>query len=184
MARPSSYRNLKPLDGEALERLAIGYVGRYATTRAKLAIYLRRKLGERGWAEAEEGAEGGGMARIDAIVARFADVGYVDDRGFAEARAAAYARRGYGARRLSERLRADGIAEEDADTAHAAADDNAWAAALAFARKRRIGPFARTEGDPDVRRRALGAMLRAGHAMDVARRIVNAAPDEIPDEFA
>ncbi|ARS27063.1 regulatory protein RecX [Sphingomonas sp. KC8] len=182
MARSSSYRNLKPLDGEALERLAIGYVGRYATTRAKLAAYLHRKLGERGWEGPADAPEGGASAHIDAIVARFADVGYVDDRGFAEARAASYARRGYGARRLNERLRADGIAEDDAATARAAADENAWAAALAFAQKRRIGPFSRSATDIDMRRRALGAMLRAGHSMDVARRIINAMPGEIPEE--
>jgi len=36
-----------PLDAEGLERLGLFYAGRYATTRAKLADYLRRKLRER-----------------------------------------------------------------------------------------------------------------------------------------
>ena len=32
-----------------MQDLALRYVGKYATTRAKLAAYLARKLRERGW---------------------------------------------------------------------------------------------------------------------------------------
>ena len=41
-------RPLPPLDQPALERAALRYVERYATTRAKLVAYLHRKLRERG----------------------------------------------------------------------------------------------------------------------------------------
>ncbi|WP_380875078.1 regulatory protein RecX [Sphingomonas sp. DBB INV C78] len=157
-----------------MERLAIGYVGRFATTRAKLAAYLRRKLVEREW-------QGDGPPPVEAIVARFTAAGYIDDTSFAQARAASYQRRGYGERRLAERLRADGIQDEDAAVAREAAVANAMEAALAFARKRRIGPFASEVSDQDGRRRALAAMLRAGHPMDLARRIVLSAPGDVPD---
>ncbi|HYZ48955.1 MAG TPA: RecX family transcriptional regulator, partial [Sphingomonas sp.] len=43
-------RGAAPLDAPALERFALRYVERYATTRARLADYLSRKLRERGWA--------------------------------------------------------------------------------------------------------------------------------------
>jgi regulatory protein len=42
-------RALPPLDQAALQELALRYVGKYATTRAKLRAYLGRKLRERGW---------------------------------------------------------------------------------------------------------------------------------------
>ena len=170
-------RAIPPLDRAALERLAIVYVGRYATTRARLRTYLIRKLRERGWAE--EGA-----APIEALVERCAALGYVDDRQFATARAASLGRRGYGARRVGDALRAAGIAEPDAAPARAEADEAAWTTAVAFARRRRIGPFAVVAADPDRRRKALAAMLRAGHALDIARRLIDTAPDEAfdPDE--
>ena len=38
-----------PLNAAKLEELALGYVGRFATSRAKLLSYLKRKLRERGW---------------------------------------------------------------------------------------------------------------------------------------
>lgn len=162
-----------PLDGAGLERAALFYAGRYATTRARLRDYLRRKLRERGWAEA-------GEPPVDALVGRMAEMGYVDDRAFAAARGAALGRRGYGARRVDGALRAAGIGEEDGAAARQAAEDDAWTAALRFAERRRIGPFATAPGDRAAREKALGAMVRAGHSTGVARRIVDARPGEIP----
>src|SRR4051812_28574362 len=43
----------RPLDERSLDERAIAYVGRYATTRARLADYLKRKVAERGWAGTE-----------------------------------------------------------------------------------------------------------------------------------
>jgi len=163
------HRALRPLDTAALEALALAYVGRYATTRARLADYLRRKLRERGWDDISE-------PPVPAIVARLAELKYVDDAAFADARGAALARRGYGGRRVAQALAAAGVGEADSAGARAAMQGGALAAALAFARRRRIGPFASVEPDRDQRRRALAAMLRAGHAPDLSRRIVNALP--------
>ncbi len=163
-----------PLDDERLEQAALFYVGRYATTRARLAAYLRRKLVERGWAGTAE-------PPVDALVARMAGLGYVDDRAFATARAAALGRRGYGARRVGAALHAAGVEEADARDAKADADARAWQSALRFAQRRRIGPFAEQEADRNAREKSLAAMMRAGHPPDLARRIISARPGEIPE---
>lgn len=164
---------MPPLDAVKLERLALHYVGRYATTRAKLATYLERKLRARGWA-----GEGDAPPPVAALCERMVDAGYIDDRGFAEARGAALSRRGYGRRRIAAALAGAGIAEADRGDAMARAGETAWEAAMAFARRRRLGPFAPVKADRDAARKAIGAMLRAGHEMDIARRIVAAGPDE------
>jgi regulatory protein len=163
-----------PLRGDDLERLALFYAGRYAVTRAKLRAYLARKLRERGWGD-------DGEPPVEALVARFAELGYVDDRAFAEAKAQSLGRRGYGARRLDQALRVAGIEEADGAAARAQADADAWAAALRFAERRRIGPFAAALADPPAREKALAAMLRAGHPLALARRLVTARPGEIPE---
>jgi regulatory protein len=163
-------RPVPPLDTAALERLALRYVERFATTRGKLTAYLQRKIRERGW--------DGPPADPAALAERMAGLGYVDDRAFAEARAQALARRGLGARRVSQDFRAAGIAEEDAAELAPVIAGRAADTALAFARRRRIGPFG--DGNPDraVREKQLAAMLRAGHGFDLARRIVALAPGE------
>ena len=110
-----------------------------------------------------------------------ATLGYVDDRAFAAARASALSRRGYGARRVGAALHAAGIAEEDAADAREIAASQAWQAALRFAERRRIGPFAQVEMDRPARDKALASMLRAGHPMGIARRFVAARCGEIPE---
>jgi regulatory protein len=163
-----------PLDREGLDRLALHHAGRYATTRHKFRAYLERKLKERGW-------EGPTDPDVEALVERFAELGYVNDAAFAAAKAGALHRRGYGDRRVAQALRGAGIEEEIAAQARVELSDGAWAAALRFAEKKRIGPYAAEPADRIAREKAIAAMLRAGHPFDTARRIAAAAPGEIPE---
>ncbi len=159
-------RNPRPLDAPRLEELALAYVARFATSAAKLEGYLRRKLRERGW-------DGEGAAPVAEIVARFVAAGYIDDAVFARARTGSLLRRGYGVRRIGQALDAAGIAEDVRAEVRAAPAEQRRAA-LALARKRRIGPFGPDGADRAVREKQLAAMLRAGHPLDSARELVNA----------
>lgn len=164
----TSYRHTKvrkPLDTDALNRLALHYVGRYATTTSKLGSYLRRKVLERGWSEPDP-------ADIDTIVARCAELGYVDDRAFAETRAASLGRRGYGGRRIGAALQGAGIGRDIAATVMPD-DESALRAAEVYARRKRIGAFGDGGTDPKLRQRQFAAMLRAGHSFDLAKRFTD-----------
>ena len=167
-------RGARPLDEAALERIGLRYVERYATTRAKLSAYLDRKIRERGWA-------GEAAPALDRLVERFAGLGYVDDAAFASARATSLTRRGYGLRRVSASLRAAGIVDADAAPIEEAAREDAWQAALTFARRKKIGPFAAAVADRPAREKALAAMLRAGHDVGVARRVIALEPGVVPE---
>ena len=166
-------RKPPPLDAAALERLALRYVERFATTRGRLADYLARKVHERGW----EGA----AADPKEVAERLAALGYVDDRAYAEARATAMTRRGLGARRIAGAFRQAGIREADAEAVAPAIAESAGEAALAFARRRKIGPWARDAPDRPTAERQIAAMLRAGHRFDLARRIVALSPGVEPE---
>lgn len=162
-----------PLDAAALERLALRYVERFATTRARLAAYLARKIRERGW--------DGAAADLETLVEKLAELGYIDDRAFGEARAAAMGRRGLGKRRVTGALHNDGIDEADSAAIVPAVEARAVETALAFARRKRIGPFAADQAERAVREKQIAAMIRAGHDFALARRIVGMAPDEVFD---
>lgn len=166
MRHLSPKRVPKPLDSARLEELALAYVARFATSAAKLEAYLRRKLRERGWAGEDEP----GLA---ALVDRFVRNGYVDDRAFALARGGSLLRRGYGRRRIDQALGAAGIAEDLRDEARGSVAAQR-SAALALARKRGFGPFSAVELDRPRREKQVAALLRAGHPLDSARRIVDA----------
>jgi regulatory protein len=163
-----------PLDAAALERLALRYVERFATTRGRLAAYLTRKIRARGW--------DGEAVDTDALAERFADLGYVDDRGFADTKGAALGRRGYGARRVAETLRAAQVDAADSAAAIESARAAALDSALALARRRRIGPYAAAPpADQKARARQVAMLVRGGHAPALAYRIVDCPPGEPPE---
>lgn len=153
-----------PLDEASLREMALDYAARYATTRLKLLRYLGRKLKERGWA-------GSQPPDPEALAERLAGLGYVDDAAWAAMKGRAMAARGLGRRRVEEALAAAGVAAPDRGLPPD--EQQALAIAIDFARRKRLGPFARAgQGDRLVRQKAMAAMLRAGHAADVARRVL------------
>ncbi|KTF69753.1 RecX family transcriptional regulator [Sphingomonas sp. WG] len=170
---PHTPRAKPPLDAGSLERLALRYVERFATSRGKLAAYLDRKIRERGWS-GDAGPDPADIAE------RMAARGYVDDRLFAEARVRSMARRGLGARRVSMALRQDGIASDDAEDLAEAIEADAVASAITFARRRRLGPYAAEPADRELKHKQLSAFLRAGHSPQIALRILNMLPGEDP----
>jgi regulatory protein len=164
-----------PLNAGRLQDLALFYAGRFATTRAKLTAYLTRKLRERGW-------DGDDAPDPEAISERMAELGYVDDAGYAAMKAGALTRAGYGARRVGQALGAAGIGQADGAAALESAASDAWLSAERFARKKRIGPFAAEAADRPQREKQIAAYLRAGHRFDVARKWVDAPPGDVPEE--
>ena len=174
MAASPLRKSRPPLDATKLEELAISYVGRFATSRAKLKAYLGRKLRERGWS-------GAGEPPIDALADRLTELGYVDDRAYALAKARSLSSRGYGRGRVRQALVQAGIAEENAGDANDLAATEAYRAALRFARRRSFGPFADSKPDARNRERAIAAMIRAGHEFGLARTIIDLGPGEFPD---
>lgn len=164
----------RPLDDSALHELALRYVGKYATTRAKLRAYLDRKIRERGWS-------GERTADLEALADRFAELGYVDDASFALAKSRALSSAGYGKRRLADKLRLAGVEEADSRDAMEAADHSAVTAALRFAERRKIGPFSIEAADRPAREKAIAAMVRAGHPYALARAIADLPPGAAVD---
>lgn len=121
---------------------------------------------ERGWADSVP------LPDIERLVSEFARLGYVDDEAFAAARVTSLARRGYGEKRLSMALRQAGIAASSAETAAHLDPESARNAAIAFARRKRLGPFGPPSTDAKARARAVAAFLRAGHSFEIAREIL------------
>lgn len=177
--QPNRKKSIRPLSRASLEELALTYVARFATSAGKLSAYLRRKLRERGWQGQEDGAE---EPDLSAIVARFVTLGYIDDAGYARAKAGGLLRRGYGERRVEQALAAAGIGDDDRSAARASERERRNAA-LVMACKRRFGPFSPVEPDAARREKQVAALLRAGHPLASARVLVNAASIEAAESW-
>jgi regulatory protein len=84
-------------------------------------------------------------------------------------------------------LKAAGIGEEEGAEGRDHAEAEAVSAALRFARRRRVGPFAESAPrDPREKEKALAAMIRAGHGFELSRAILALPPgsDVDPDQLS
>ena len=147
--------------------------------RRKLERYLRRKLRERGW-------DGRGRAgRLAALVERFVARGYVDDAAYARAQerracCGAATARGGSTRRWARRASPRKLRDEvrAGRGGRAARGAGAGPQAPASARSATAPP------DRAAREKQIAAMLRAGHPLDSARELVDAASVEAAEEWA
>jgi len=172
----ASRRGPKRATAKHLENAALWYLQRFAASAESLRRVLLRRVEKSARAHGTDRAEG--AAIVEDIVARFRRTGLLDDRTYASGRALSLHRRGVSANGIHARLRAKGVAAEDIDAALAGLADEAvepeLAAAMAYARRRRIGPY-RTRGDRDqMRERDLAALARQGFDYDTARTVIDA----------
>ena len=169
----------KPITEAGLHAAALRYLERFAASAEMVRRVLARRVERAVRAGLTERADGTRL--IGRVVGRLVAVGVVDDAGFAEAKTRSLNRRGASTRAIRARLAAQGLGAEQVGAALAAlqADggDPELAAAVALARRRRLGPF--RAGDRAAHRlRDLGVLARAGFGGEVARRVIDAAPDE------
>ncbi len=169
-----------------LHDAALAHLARFAATEAGLVRVLDRRIDR--WARAA-GAEGtldpdaiAGVQQAGRLAARevaraLVQSGVVDDTAFAGARARSLTRAGRSRVAVSAHLAAKGVPQA---VAQAALPDpeSELAAALAYARRRRLGPFRAGDADEDTRRKELGALARAGFPQPVAQQALRMAPDD------
>ncbi len=171
------------VDAALIERWALAYLGRFASTAENLRRVLRRRV-QRRLPDDRDARDAAGAA-IDALVARYRASGLVDDATYAAGRARARLRRGQSLRTIRAGLAAKGVAAADAEAALAVLRDEAGdpdlAAACAVARRRRLGPYRRAAADRD---KELGAFARAGFSRAVAEAVLNCATPEEAEALA
>jgi regulatory protein len=177
-------RPAAPVTARSLENAAAFYLERYPTTAENLRRVLQRRVARARLREAPvmDGVE----QAIDAIVTRWVGAGAVDDRAFAQTKARSLHRRGASERLTRLKLRQAGVDADTLDSALAGLDEELdsdpasreWRAAVALARRRRLGPFRPSAERAGHRARDMAALARAGFAYDLARKVIDM--EEIP----
>lgn len=176
---PKPGRKPRKVSADSLERAALHYLERYASSAANLRRVLMRRVKRSAEAHGTDPADG--AALIEALVARYRQSGLLDDSAYARMRAESLHRRGASARLTRVKLAAKGVAAEDIGQALDALEQTApepdLTAACNYARRRRLGPW-RANKRAEHRDRDLAALGRQGFAYDVARQVVDAADRE------
>ena len=168
---------------------AVDYLGRYASSRHKLGQILQRfadrKLTDY---DADDIA-----AAIQQTIDQCSQLGYLDDWQFAVTVARSQRRLGRSQAVIRQRLRQHALSDDIIAHALAEADENSangdLQAAIRFAQRRRLGPFAQRHSAHHQRldahqwkKRDLGAMARAGFSMVISQQVLDHDnPDTIDD---
>jgi regulatory protein len=163
-----------PIDAALIENWALSYLERYASSAGNLRGVLMRRARRRLGADREQIKAADGL--IEALVARYRDTQLVDDAAYAASRARRELARGRPLRRIRADLAAKGVGAAEAaaaiDALREGATDPELAAAVAFARRRRLGPF---RAQPAERGRELAAFARAGFSQRAAEAVLACA---------
>ncbi|OYV37441.1 MAG: hypothetical protein B7Z80_12870 [Rhodospirillales bacterium 20-64-7] len=166
----------KAPSGEALHEAALRHLARYAATEQGLARVLARRIdrwvraaGEDQAPEELTEAARGAKSAIPGVIQRLKSAGLLNDDAFAASRAKRLTRTGKSRRATLAHLAAKGVRAADIP------EDprRELAAACAYLRRRRAGPF----GDAPEHK-ILGAMARGGFTQEVARRALALSRDE------
>lgn len=168
-------RPLRPVTPAYLERAALHYLERYASTAENLRRVLARKARRR----IAPGGESPPTLEADIaeVVERIVRSGLVDDRSFATMKVGALMSRGTSTRAIRTRLKIKGVPDEDAGAALAAHAPDDLALARRHARRKRLGPY-RMRPDPARRERDLAALCRAGFPYRIAASVLDEDPDQ------
>jgi regulatory protein len=161
----------KPPDEAKLYQAALNHLARYAATEASLARVLARKIDR--WTGDDAVAARAAKAAIPRVIFRLKDEKLLSDEAFAASRAKRLTREGKPRRYALAHLAAKGVAAEAANAALADDPTRELAAACAFLRRRRAGPFGAA---PELK--ILAAMARTGFSQETARRALRLNRDE------
>jgi regulatory protein len=160
-----------PLTERALEEAALRYLNRFDCSVEKLRKHLGALIRRRGGDPALKG-------HVDALLERYRASGLLDDARFAENLAGRLRSRGTSRRMVIQKLRLRGIARETAETIARSVPNADLESAVAYARRRRLGPHRPEAERAANRRKDLATLARAGFDHDVAVRALGYGTDE------
>ncbi len=175
--RPPKPRRITP---EYLEKAALYYLGRYAASTNSLRQVLHRRLRKSGVHKEKEF-----LKMVEDTIAKIAGNGFLDDQNFAWHRIKNMNQSGKSLRSIRAKLKQKGIANDDADAAldkiMAEDPDLEYQAALRFAKRKKLGPFAKTPLDA---KKQLQKFAAAGFSFALAKQILDIKNGDFDDDYS
>ena len=166
-----------------LERAALHYLGRFSSTEAHLRQVLERKVRRRN--EDNQPATAEQLNWIAAVAAKCVRLGYVDDGQYASNRFESLLRKGKPLRMIAQDLHHKGVPKPIAKEILATAVDDPdrdpdLAAAAAYIRRRRFGPFRRADKATDEKiEKEKASMMRVGFSYGIISRLLRSTEEEV-----
>jgi len=158
----------KRLTQSRLKNIALYYLQRYGTTVAHFRQVMRRRV--RRELDGKDPADA--FSWLEELIAEFVGKKALNDETYAAAKVARDRVNLKPAHKIRTGLMAKGVPRAIADDAVGKDDDAEWEAAMAVARRRRLGPYRIKARDRESDRRDLAALGRAGVPFTFAKRVI------------
>ena len=157
------------------------YLERYDQPAAHVRRHFLRKITQSG---REHQTDTAALTEaLDANLARLVGGGTINDARAAENLIRSGRQRGWAERRIKLASASKGIPRALIDDLMKTSEDAGTdrAAAMQLARRRRLGPWRTAADTPELRRKELAILARAGFGYGVARDVIGAAADDVDD---
>ncbi len=166
---PQSHKTkpLRKITKQRLKNIGLYYLKRFESSVQNLRQVLLRRVNDYARQNPEfDRAEAVGW--VEELLAEFQNYHYLDDARYAGIKIRDYLNAGKPERYIKNKLRQKGIDEKEIDSLLNEQSYDPREMALAFAKKKKIGPFRLSEDDRrQNRQKDLGTMVRAGFDYDV-----------------
>lgn len=166
-----------------LHNAGLYYLGRFAASRARFRIVMIRKV-RKSCAFHTDQNPVACEAMVDALIRKFETAGLLGDELYTKGVVQSLRRRGKSKRHILESLKAKGIdpalarhelTRHDTDFGQDPAQAERQAA-LAYARKKKLGPFGKHNNQES--KKDLSSMARAGFSYETARSVLDSEIEE------
>ena len=163
----------KKITESYLHNSGLHYLQRFATGTENFRRVMMRKVDRSCRYHADQNRDDC-LRMIDVLIEKFTRSGLLNDETYTSGKVASLRRRGESARAIEARLQAKGVGREDIRRALTALQESGgnddFHAALRFARRRRLGPFA--GGKAKEPEKQMAAFARAGYGYEIAGRVL------------
>ena len=175
----------RALSRDYLIKATYSYLQRFATTEKNLRLVLDRKVKRRLPETEAEDAYSQAQDWIEDIVQKAVEQKLVDDRQFAEAKAASLLRSGNSKMKISQKLLAKGVevdmlADVMADLSEQHQDLD-FHSAVKYIKKRRFGAFSHRHDGSSLVEKELASVCRAGFSYSLADKILKMPRQELEE---
>jgi regulatory protein len=175
---------------ETLLEAALAYLSRFAASEQALRRVLQNRIRRTAILLPEFSRDvelqQSLRSEIETIIIKYRKSGVLNDAAYAEIKARSLRRKGRSRRAISNTLGLKGIKSDAVQQALAEVDGEAgsemaeFEAAVAFARRKKLGRFRERRADVSRDRKDFAALARAGFSADAARKALGR---EFPDEM-
>ncbi len=161
---------MRKLSEKSMENQALYYLRRFSPSVKQFKQVMLRKAKRR---IKEAGGElEAAVTWLDALTERFQKLGYLDDSRLAVVKAASLRRGGKSSRMMQAQLKQKGLGAELVTKVTRDGPEAELEAAKVLARKKRLGPWSKVPLTPELSRKHLATLARAGYSYAVAKQVM------------